>query len=53
MKLNRKIDYFIVGPGTEAERVASAETTLKMHEFSDVFTGTGYFKGTSPRSKMM
>ena len=31
----------------EANRVASAEVTLKMHEeFSDLFTGIGYFKGT-------
>ena len=31
----------------EADRVGSAEITLKMHEeFSDVFTGSECFKGT-------
>ena len=42
-----EIEYFIAGPETEADRVASSETTLKMHEeFSDVFTEIWCFKGT-------
>ena len=46
-KTKQEIDYFIAGPGTEANRVASAEITQKMHDdVSDIFTGNGCFKGT-------
>ena len=46
-KIKKEIDYFIVGPSREANRVVSAETTLKIHnEYSNVFTGGRYFKGT-------
>ena len=39
IKTKEKIDHFIVGPGTESDREAREETTLKMHdEFSDVWT---------------
>ena len=40
--MKQKIDYFIAGPGKDANREVSAETTLTMHdEFSDVLTGVG------------
>ena len=29
----------------EVNSAASAESTLKIHEYTYVFTGTGYFKG--------
>ena len=50
----QEIEYFIEGQGTEVDRVMSADTTLqKPDEFSDVVTGTGFFKSLSPnRSKM-
>ena len=31
MTLKQEIAYFIAGPGTEADRVADAETTRKIH----------------------
>ena len=47
LKSKQEIDYFFTGPGTEANRVASAETTLNMHDnFSDIFPWIGCFKGT-------
>ena len=37
-KCTQEIEYFIAGLGMKTNRVASAETTLKMHDdFSDVF----------------
>ena len=48
-KIKQETEYFIVGPGTKAKRVASAETMLKMHdEYSTVFTNIGCFKGAFP-----
>ena len=45
-KAKQEIDYLISGPGTEVNRVARAEITLKMYdELSAVYTGIGYFKG--------
>ena len=36
-----------MGPCMIANRVASTETTLKIHnEYNDIFTGIGFFKGT-------
>ena len=45
-KLNRKIDYFTVGPGTKGDRVIGTKVTVKMHELSEVFTKIGCFKDT-------
>ena len=39
-KINQEMDYFVAVPGMEAQRVASAEITQKIHdEYSNVFTG--------------
>ena len=36
----QEVDSFITDPGTKTHRVASVETTLKMHDkFNDVFPG--------------
>ena len=44
-KLKLKIDIFISGLDMEANRAASAETTLKIHtEYSNVLPGIGCFK---------
>ena len=46
-KTKWEIDYFITGPGMEANTAASVEATLRMYdEFSDVLNGTGCFKGS-------
>ena len=46
-KTKQEINCFIAGPGTEADRAASAEITLNLHdELIDVFSGIGYFKGS-------
>ena len=46
-KLKQERDYFIIGPGMEADRVTSVESTLRMcDKFSDVFSGIWCFKGT-------
>ena len=46
-KIKQEIDYFIAGPGKEADRMANAETTLKIHDkYSDVFTEIWCFKDT-------
>ena len=31
-KIKQEIDYLITGPGMEANRMVSAETTLQIHE---------------------
>ena len=42
-----EIDYLFAGPGTEADRVESVETKLKMHDkFSDVFARNTCVMGT-------
>ena len=44
-KTKLEIAHFIAGPDIKANRVASAETTRKIHnEYSDAFMGIGYFK---------
>ena len=46
-KGNPEADYFVACPDTEADRNTSAKATTKIHsEFSDVFTGIGWLKGT-------
>ena len=36
-KIKQEIDYFIAGPDIEANRVASAETTLKICKLMECF----------------
>ena len=44
-KIKQEIDYFIPSPSMEANRVASAETAIKIHnEYRNVFTEIGCFK---------
>ena len=41
------IDYFIPGPDREADKRKSAKITNLIHkEFSDIFSGIGYFEDT-------
>ena len=41
------MDYFMAGLEMKADRVASAKTEqILCNDYSDVFTGNGYFKGT-------
>ena len=43
----KEIEYFIAGLDMESNRVASTETTQKIHnEYSNLFTCVGYFKST-------
>ena len=47
-KTKQLTNFFISGPGIEADWVASVETTIMMHEeFIDVFTEIGCIKPLS------
>ena len=46
-EVNVEAEYIIPGPITQTDWATSAKTKIKIqNEFSDIFTGTGCFKGT-------